>query len=107
MNISIYMIWVILGCALVTIIPRILPFMFVKRIQLPEIILKWLSFIPVCILTALIVENVIIKTDSSLIIDWQIFIALIPTTIIALLTRNLSITVIIGIASIAIIRYIG
>lgn len=106
MSISIPMFWLILGCAIVTLIPRILPFILVKNMQLPDVVLKWLSYIPICILTALVVENILIKTDNSLNIDWPIVIALIPTLIIALWTKSLSLTVIIGVTTMALIRLV-
>ena len=51
------MILIIIGCAIVTWIPRAVPFMFVRSVKLPDVILRWLSFIPVCILSALVIEN--------------------------------------------------
>ena len=106
MSTSMYMFWVILGCTIVTFIPRVIPFVFVKRVQLPAVVLKWLSFIPICILTALVVENVILETEHSLSIDWKVVIALIPTLIVALWTKSLSLTVIIGVVAMAIIRFV-
>ncbi|MEK3889513.1 AzlD domain-containing protein [Bacillus sp. FSL K6-3431] len=106
MNVSMSMVWLVLGCTIVTLIPRIIPFVFVKKVQLPDAVLKWLSFIPVCILTALVVENILLKTEQSLSIDWPVVIALIPTLIVALWTKSLSLTVIVGVACMASIRFI-
>ncbi|WP_458120074.1 AzlD domain-containing protein [Paenibacillus sp. Z6-24] len=96
---------VIIGCALVTMIPRVLPFMVVRNLNLPKSILQWLSYIPVCILTALVVESFLIQNEHSLQIDWQAVIVLIPTLAIAIKTRSLSITVISGIIMMALVRY--
>ena len=57
MTTSIAMVLLILGCALVTWIPRILPFVLVKNMKLPKIVLRWLAYIPVCILSALVIEG--------------------------------------------------
>ncbi|WP_046216029.1 AzlD domain-containing protein [Paenibacillus wulumuqiensis] len=96
---------VIIGCALVTMIPRVLPFIVVRNLNLPESVLKWLSYIPVCILTALVVESLLIQNEDSLQIDWQAVIVFIPTLVIAIKTRSLSITVIAGVIMMALVRY--
>ena len=104
MTMSMFMIWLLIGCALVTFIPRILPFIFVRSIKLPKVVIKWLSFIPVCILTALVVEGLIIETEQLVSIDWQVVLVIIPTLLIALKTKSLSLTVIGGVIFMAVIR---
>ncbi len=99
------MVALIIGCALVTFIPRVLPFIFVRRIQLPDVVLKWLSYIPVCILTALVVENAILKTEQTLHIEWTVILALIPTLVTALWTKSLAITVVVGVVTMGLIRF--
>ncbi|MEK1829117.1 AzlD domain-containing protein [Priestia megaterium] len=96
---------VILGCALVTVVPRIVPFLVVRNIGLPEPVLKWLSYIPICILTALVVENFIIQANDSVRINWPVIIVVIPTLLIALKTKSLSITVISGVGMMALLRF--
>ena len=99
------MIWLILGCMIVTLLPRIIPFIFVRSVQMPEVVLKWLSYIPVCILTALVTESMLQDTDSLLSFDWYVVIALIPTLITAIWTKSLSLTVIIGVVCMALLRF--
>ncbi|MBT2574072.1 AzlD domain-containing protein [Bacillus sp. ISL-51] len=106
MSISMQMIWIILGCMIVTIVPRILPFIFVRNIQMPELALKWLSFIPLCILTALVTEGMIVKTNHALGFDWKSIIVLIPTLLCAMWTKSLSVTVITGVVLMAAVRLI-
>ncbi|MFJ8244372.1 AzlD domain-containing protein [Peribacillus asahii] len=104
MSIHLSILLIILGCAIVTFIPRILPFIVIRNIQLPKIVIKWLSYIPICIFTALIVESFISEDGSFLSIDWRVLAAIIPTLLIALWTKSLSITVIAGIACMATVR---
>ncbi|MGG2084627.1 AzlD domain-containing protein [Lysinibacillus pakistanensis] len=106
MTTTAYMVWLIIGCALVTWLPRVIPFIFVRNVKLPEIILKWLSFIPVCILSALVIEN-LLDTDSGKVVtlNWPVFLTFVPTLIIALLTKSLSITVVAGVIIMAAVRY--
>ncbi|WP_406621416.1 AzlD domain-containing protein [Bacillus atrophaeus] len=104
MSMSLPMFWLILGCAIVTVIPRIVPFIFVRSVQLPEVVLKWLSYIPICILTALVAENMLTETENAVALDWTVLLAMLPTLLIALWTKSLSATVIIGVISMAFIR---
>lgn len=99
-------IWTIIGCAVVTWLPRIIPFVFVRSVKLPEVVLKWLSFIPICILSALVVENLLNTDHSYVTLDWPVFVAFIPTLIIAVWTKSLSTTVIVGVISMATIRFL-
>ncbi|WP_411347994.1 AzlD domain-containing protein [Paenibacillus sp. WLX2291] len=96
---------VIIGCALVTMLPRVIPFLVVRNIALPTVVMRWLSYIPVCILTALIVESALDKQGSTLYVDWHAVIVLVPTLLIALKTKSLSITVITGVVLMAGVRY--
>lgn len=100
------MVWLIIGCALVTWLPRILPFMFVRSVKLPDVVLKWLRYIPVCILSALVIEN-LLDTESQryVTLDWPVFFTFIPTLGIALITKSLSITVFAGVLIMAGVRF--
>ncbi|KMK78107.1 AzlD domain-containing protein [Alkalihalobacillus pseudalcaliphilus] len=104
MTLSTSILLLIIGCALVTLIPRILPFIFIKKLQLPEPFLKWLSFIPVCILTALVIQSVIHVDDTGFVMDQTVMIVLIPTIAVAIFSKSLSITVITGVALMAVTR---
>ncbi|WP_353853717.1 AzlD domain-containing protein [Bacillus sp. Bos-x628] len=91
------MMWLIFGCMIVTVIPRVVPFLFVKNIQLPDVVLKWLSFIPICIFTALIAEHLFVQTTKGISVHWMYLAVLMPTVLVALWTKSLSITVLIGV----------
>ncbi|KEF38669.1 putative membrane protein [Schinkia azotoformans MEV2011] len=106
MSLNLSILLIILGGAIVTIIPRVIPFIVIRNIGLPKIVVKWLSYIPICIFTALIVDSFIIQDHSLLSIDWRVLTAIVPTLIIALRTKSLSITVIVGIVSMAIVRFL-
>ncbi|MGG3124096.1 AzlD domain-containing protein (plasmid) [Priestia megaterium] len=105
MSIDLFTLLVIIGCALVTIIPRILPFAVVRNLTLPQPVLKWLSYVPICILTALVVQNFIIQENHSLKINWPVIIVIIPVLLIAVRTKSLSITVISGVILMAGFRF--
>ncbi|MDM5300655.1 AzlD domain-containing protein [Bacillus subtilis] len=104
MSVNIYILMVIIGCALVTMIPRVIPFLVVRNITLPEPVLKWLSYVPVCILTALVVKDCMIQSNDTLQLNWPAAVILIPTLLIAMKTKSLSITVITGVLLMAGLR---
>ena len=105
MTTSFYMISLIAGCALVTWIPRILPFTIVKNIKIPSIFLKWLNYIPVCILSALVVDS-FLNSETTLRLNWQNIIAFLPTLFVAVWTKSLSFTVLIGVVTMALLRLV-
>ncbi|MBD3110228.1 AzlD domain-containing protein [Bacillus sp. AGMB 02131] len=106
MNVDLTVLLVILGCALVTVIPRVVPFILVKNVELPKPVIKWLSFIPICILTALVADSVLIQEESRLLVDWPVFVVIIPTVLISIWTKSLSITVLVGIVMMAGVRFL-
>lgn len=105
MNTSIYVVLLIIGCALVTWIPRILPFTIVKNRKMPKWFLRWLAYIPVCILSALVFES-FIANDNIIRLDFLSILAFIPTVFVAVWTKSLSLTVIVGVITMAVLRFI-
>ena len=105
MTTSIAMVLLILGCALVTWIPRILPFVLVKNMKLPKIVLRWLAYIPVCILSALVIEGFFKKDSTIVTVQWINILVFIPTLLVALLSKSLSKTVIAGVVTMAGFRF--
>lgn len=95
---------VILLCAFVTWLPRIIPFIIVKRTPLPQSVMKFLAYIPICILSALIFESIFVQGATFTTIRLNNLCALLPTVIIAIWTKSLSITVIAGVAIMAFVR---
>lgn len=99
------MVLLILGCAVVTWIPRVLPFVLVKNVTMPDVVLRWLAYIPVCILSALVIESFIDSEGSLVTLDWLSVAAFIPTLIVAVWTKSLSKTVVVGVLTMAGLRY--
>lgn len=99
------MFWLIVGCALVTWLPRILPFMFVKKFELPKVVLRWLAYVPICILSALVFESMLDTESDFVTLDWLQVGAFVPTLLVALVTKSLSLTVIVGVVTMAALRF--
>ncbi|MDN4501117.1 AzlD domain-containing protein [Alteromonadaceae bacterium BrNp21-10] len=60
--------WLIAGMVLVTFIPRYLPFALASRIRLPHALEQALNYVPIAVLTVIIVQ-------TSLYADGKLFIA--------------------------------
>ncbi|OCG27031.1 branched-chain amino acid transporter AzlD [Gilliamella sp. wkB108] len=101
-----YSLLIILGSGIVTWLPRVIPFILVRKLQLPDIVIRFLSYVPICILTALFVQNLfVIKQGQFPDINIEYCLATIPTIIVAVLTKNLMWIVVSGMAFMALIRY--
>lgn len=95
------------GMALVTYLPRMLPLAVLSRFQLPPALLRWLSFVPVSVLAALLAKEVLIAGDGlALPPTHPQLLAAIPAFIAAAWTRSLMGTVITGIVAMALIRLV-
>ncbi|EUJ32365.1 AzlD domain-containing protein [Listeria cornellensis] len=106
MSISYGFILMLLGCSLVTAIPRMLPFLVMRNMQISEPVLKWLSYIPLCIFSALIMESFMTNGAQGFQVHWLELVAVIATLIISLITRSLLWTVILGVVIMALLRLI-
>ena len=47
------------------ILIRVIPFVMISRVNLPANVIKWLSFIPITLFTALIIDGVIQQHDHA------------------------------------------
>ncbi|WP_077306695.1 AzlD domain-containing protein [Terribacillus halophilus] len=104
MSISISMLLLIAACAAVTALPRILPFLIIRNLKLPNQVMKWLGYIPVCILTALVVSN-FIEEGEPVSFDWQTITIMVPTILFAIWTKSLLLTVLFGMLLMAALRF--
>ncbi len=102
-----HMLIIIILCGIVTILVRVIPFMMISRVNLPDVIIQWLSFIPITLFTALVLDGIIQQHEDSLgyTLNVPFIIALIPTVLLAIYTRSLTWTILGGIAFIAALRF--
>lgn len=101
------MLILILLCGIVTLLIRIIPFIMISKVQLPDVVVRWLSFIPITLFTALVIDSIIQKTPhgEGYTLNISYIIALIPTVILSIITRSLTITIISGIVIMAALRF--
>jgi branched-subunit amino acid transport protein len=102
-----YVLAVILGTALVTVLPRILPLALLSRINIPDRAVRWLGHVPAAVLAALLAQSVLLadgRVDLS--ISNLSLLAIVPTMLVALRTRSLVGTVLTGVSAMALLRLI-
>ncbi|RSJ62133.1 AzlD domain-containing protein [Streptococcus gordonii] len=105
--ISKYILLAILLSALVTWIPRVLPFILVKYKGFPPMVERFLKYLPVSIIFALILSSVTnAKTGQLPSFKWLDLLAVFPTTYIAFKYKNLILTVICGVVLVALLRLV-
>jgi branched-subunit amino acid transport protein len=97
----------ILGMAVVTAGPRILPVWLLAERDLPPLVERWLKYIPVAVLSALLLPSLLLPEgafdfSSSNLYLW----AAIPTLFVALKTRSLFGSVICGMLLVALARLV-
>ncbi|TKI57197.1 AzlD domain-containing protein [Brevibacillus antibioticus] len=98
---------VIVGTAIVTFIPRVLPLMVLSRFQLPEWATRWLSYVPISVMAALVAQEIFKHGEEiSFSTNNVELLAAIPTFLIAIITRSLLASVLVGIISSMVLRFL-
>ncbi|MEK8128042.1 AzlD domain-containing protein [Paenibacillus filicis] len=107
MAVSSEFLWALLGASLVTLLPRVLPLAVLSQVSLPEWLLRYLHYVPVAVMSALLAQEVLTVEGAWVNPLSNIKLAaLIPTLAVAILTRRLLATVITGMASMALLGWI-
>ncbi|WP_436855481.1 AzlD domain-containing protein [Staphylococcus caeli] len=107
MTTTVHMLTIIILCGIVTWLTRIIPFVMISKVQLSERVIKWLSFIPITLFTALIIDGIIIQEEGMMgyRINIPFLITMLPTIVIAVISRSLTVTIISGIIIMAVLRW--
>ncbi|MFD1956980.1 AzlD domain-containing protein [Paenibacillus thailandensis] len=97
---------IIAGAAAVTFIPRVLPLMLLSRMALPDWIIRWLQYVPISVMAALIGQELFLEDGRWVPLTANIeWLAAVPAFAVAILTRSLLGTVITGVAAMMALRY--
>lgn len=100
--------FVITGMTAVTFIPRVVPILLLPGMKLPKAVERWLSLIAPALIAALLLPDLVLDRSSevpALSIPNINMLAAVPAFAAALLTRNMLLTVLAGIASAALLRF--
>ncbi|ALV21889.1 MAG: AzlD domain-containing protein [Carnobacterium sp.] len=98
----------IVGMAIVTYLPRMIPLLVLSKRTIPEKLEKWMSFIPVSIFSALIFSDIFFwegKLNSNPLIN----VKLLPSILVfifAYYTKNLLWSMALGVLSITLMVYL-
>jgi len=99
--------WILIGTALVPLLPRALPLMLVNRLKLPGYVMKFLRHIPLALMSALAVQAVWTEGERWISpgdnLQWLAFF---PALLAAVFTRSLLLTVIAGVAAAALLAMV-
>ncbi len=99
--------FLIVGAAIVTVIPRVLPLVVLSRIQLPEWGMRWLQHVPIAVMAALVGQELLVKDGRfSLFANNLELLAALPTFLVAVITRSLLGTVVTGVLSMLLLRFL-
>lgn len=79
----------VLACALVTALPRVLPLVLLSRMALPHWLLDWLRFVPVAVLAALTAVEVLMPGGKALALHAPSLLAIAAAFAVAVWTRSL------------------
>ncbi|HEM3696385.1 TPA: AzlD domain-containing protein [Streptococcus suis] len=96
---------IILAAALVTWVPRVLPFVLTQNKSLPPKLVKFLSFLPITIIFSLTLSSIMdeeVGTLPSLLPVESL--ALLPTFLVVLRTKNILLAVVVGVLTTAALR---
>jgi branched-subunit amino acid transport protein len=100
--------WTIVGMAIVTYLPRLLPTLFLSGRTLRPIITSWLRLVPPAVLAAMLVPSLLVREDS-IDLDFKnlFFWAALIAFPVAWKWNSLFATVIVGMGLVALGRYFG
>lgn len=95
----------LLGMALVTYLPRVLPAWWLRGRQLPGFVATWLKYVPVAVLSALLLPSLLVE-GGKLHLAWDnLYLwAALPALLVAWKTRNMFATVVTGMLVVALAR---
>ena len=91
--------------ALVTFLPRYLPFALAGRLKIPDTMEQALGFVPIAVLTAIVAQTALVRDGSiDLSLGNQHAIATLAAFVVAVWTRHLFATIGIGLAVFLVMR---
>lgn len=96
------------SCVIVTLLPKVLPITFLRGDHLPVLLRKWLDFIPVAVMAALVGPDIFIYEGQFNLSTSNLFLLVsIPTLVAAWVFKNYFVTIAVGIGLVIAARYFG
>ena len=88
--------WLLLGMAAVTFLPRFIPLALFTRWSLPERITRALHFMPTAIMAAIVFPILLSSPEGKLTFEPRLLLSALPVFLVAWRTKNLWASVVIG-----------
>lgn len=99
--------YTIVGMALVTYLPRLLPMWLLSSKPLPAVVVTWLRYVPAAVLAAMLFPSLLLVDEQVNIgFDNLYFWAALPTLLVAWKTRSLFGSVVVGMVLVALVRFL-
>ena len=97
----------ILGMALINLAIRWPVYLFANHFRFPPLIERALAFVPVAVLTAIIVPTVLYPDDKTIDVSWHnpSLLAAVLAAVVGRVTKNLFATIGIGMAAYLLLRW--
>jgi branched-subunit amino acid transport protein len=99
---------IVVAMAVVTFLPRVIPLGFFAGKKMPEWLVSWLKFVPISVLSAMLILDLAWKDDALALTPSNL---LLPASALAFLvairTKNLFATVSAGMAALALLRLVA
>ena len=97
----------LVGMLLVTYVPRFLPLFFLANRSLPNVVHRWLGYVPSAVLAAMLFPSLFVKNKQLFLsFDNLYLMAAIPTFFLAWKSKSLFGTVITGMVLVAGVRFL-
>jgi len=88
--------WLLLGMAAVTFLPRFIPLALFTRWSLPERIKRGLHFMPTAIMAAIVFPVLLSSAEGKLTFEPRLLLSALPVFLVAVKTKNLWASVVVG-----------
>lgn len=100
--------WTMVGMAVVTYLPRLLPTLFLSGRTLRPMIAAWLRLVPPAVLAAMLVPSLLVREERLVFSQDNLFLwAAVFAFAVAWKWKSLSATVLVGMGLVALGRYLG
>ena len=102
------LLWCCLGATLLTVVIKIVPITFLNTDNLPPFLRRWLDFVPVAVMGALVGSDVFFYNGRFDLSSSNLYLLVsIPTIICGIWSKNYLLTIALGLGCIIVARALG
>ena len=97
--------WLIVAMTALTFLPRYIPLALAGKIHIPPLLVQALEFVPIAVLTAIIVQVSLVREGEVLLsTENHYLIASVLAFVTALVSRHLMLTIVVGLVVFSVCR---